>query len=40
MKTFYILGTNKLDKDKLPSPKDFDLFEVEATNFDYTDDPA
>ena len=32
MKTFYILGTNKLDK--LPAPKDFDLFKVEASNFD------
>ena len=30
MKTFYILGTNKLDK--MPTPKDFDLFEVEANN--------
>lgn len=28
MKTFYILGTNKLDK--LPAPKDFDLFKIEA----------
>ena len=32
MKTFYILGTNKLDK--LPTPKDFDLFKIEATNLD------
>lgn len=32
MKTFYILGTDTLDK--LPTPKDFDLFKVEATNPD------
>lgn len=31
-KTFYILGTNKLGK--LPTPKDFDLFEIEANDFD------
>ena len=30
MKTFYILGTNEFDK--VPAPKDFDLFEVEANN--------
>ena len=30
--TFYILGTNKLDK--VPAPKDFDLFKIEATNLD------
>lgn len=30
MKTFYILGTDTFDK--LPAPKDFDLFKVEATN--------
>lgn len=30
MKTFYVLGTNKLDK--LPAPKDFDLFEIEAVD--------
>lgn len=30
MKTFYILGTNKLDK--MPAPKDFDLFEIEAND--------
>ena len=28
MKTFYILGTDNLDK--LPAPEDFDLFEIEA----------
>jgi len=32
MKTFYILGTDTFDK--LPAPKDFDLFKVEATNPD------
>jgi len=32
MKIFYILGTNKLDK--VPTPKDFDLFEIEATNLE------
>ena len=32
MKTFYILGTNKLDK--VPTPKDFDLFEIEAANLE------
>lgn len=30
MKTFYILGTNTLDK--LPASKDFDLFKVNASN--------
>jgi len=32
MKTFYILGTNTLDK--VPTPKDFDLFKIEAVNLD------
>ena len=32
MKTFYILGINKLDK--VPTSKDFDLFEIEATNLE------
>ncbi len=31
MKTFYILGTNELDE--APTPKDFDLFEIEANGF-------
>ena len=32
MKTFYILGTDIFDK--LPAPKDFDLFKIEAINLD------